>query len=296
MLSILLTLCLVISLSSFAVYGEPSETALETSETEVALSGEEDIREEAAQLKEAPDQEEAAELWESAGVQEEAAPAENEAETSKETVLSENEAGTSEEAVLSENEAETSEEAVLSENEAMIPEETVATGYETETQDEMITSEEEAVTEDTVGRGALEGVGHAVSDLGTSDIEKTTYSLRLDSDTSIYTYFKPVSGYTGSFSAKVYKGDVKVSCKVKKQSDGRYRVIIPSIPAYNLSDSYTIKATTDNGTATYTVSPYTYANDLMTKYPEDPIVIKAMVSLYYYAQKAWTCKYGIGVN
>lgn len=145
-------------------------------------------------------------------------------------------------------------------------------------------------------RGALEGVGHAVSDLGTSDIEKTTYSLRLDSDTSIYTYFKPVSGYTGSFSAKVYKGDVKVSCKVKKQSDGRYRVIIPGIPAYNLSDSYTIKATTDNGTATYTMSPYTYANDLMTKYPEDPIVIKAMVSLYYYAQKAWTCKYGIGVN
>ena len=102
---------------------------------------------------------------------------------------------------------------------------------------------------------------YAIDRTYSSDIEKVSFSLLMDTDTSIYLYFKPVSGYTGGFTVDGYTAT--------KQSDGRYLVKIPNIGADKLGTTYTVVATTDAGSTTVKVSALSYVKGVLDAYTTD---------------------------
>ena len=114
-----------------------------------------------------------------------------------------------------------------------------------------------------------------------ADIEKITYTLALDSGTDIRVYFKPVSGYSGSFTVTV-DGN---TWEAEKKSDGRYLVTIQGISAHLLGTSYTIVATTDAGSATVKVSALSYVQGLLSAYT-DSRYQNAAASIYNYYMAA----------
>ena len=97
-----------------------------------------------------------------------------------------------------------------------------------------------------------------VLDLGKSDIEKITYSLSLNSGTSLNVFIKAKDNYKGSVKVTTKKGNTVMSYTAVKQADGRYKVTIPDISAHQLGDIYTITAETTNGTATCSLSALSY--------------------------------------
>ena len=92
-----------------------------------------------------------------------------------------------------------------------------------------------------------------------SKISKVSFSLHLDSDTSIYLYFTPVSGYKGSVSATV---DGKAA-SVRKLQDGRYKVVIPNIGAHMLGNKYAVVLKTGSSSTSVNVSALSYANSVI---------------------------------
>lgn len=82
-----------------------------------------------------------------------------------------------------------------------------------------------------------------VRETGESDLEKITYSLYLDAETSVYVYLKPNADYTGNLTVTVDGSEAEAEL----QKDGRYRVAIRDISAHRLGDTHTILATTDSG-------------------------------------------------
>ncbi len=94
--------------------------------------------------------------------------------------------------------------------------------------------------------------------LGKSDIEKITYSLSLNTDTTVNVFIKPRSSYSGSIKVTTQKGKTATSYTAVKQSDGRYKVTIPNISAHQLGDKYTITAVTSSGTASCSLSALSY--------------------------------------
>ena len=97
-----------------------------------------------------------------------------------------------------------------------------------------------------------------VLDLGKSDIEKITYSLSLNSGTSLNVFIKAKDNYTGSVKVTTKKGNAATSYTAVKQADGRYKVTIPNISAHQLGDMYTVTAETTNGTETCSLSALSY--------------------------------------
>ena len=95
-------------------------------------------------------------------------------------------------------------------------------------------------------------------DLGKSDIDKITYSLSLNSGTSLNVFIKAKDNYNGSVKVTVKKGNTVMSYTAVKQADGRYKVTIPNISAHQLGDTYTITASTTNGTAKCSLSALSY--------------------------------------
>ncbi|MBP5254677.1 MAG: choice-of-anchor J domain-containing protein, partial [Lachnospiraceae bacterium] len=82
------------------------------------------------------------------------------------------------------------------------------------------------------------------------DIADIKYTLSMDSETAIFVYFRPVSGYSGSIAVTIDGAAAAATL----QPDGRYLVKIPNISAHLLGTTHTIVATTDSGSATVTVS------------------------------------------
>ncbi|MBR6239258.1 MAG: S8 family serine peptidase [Clostridia bacterium] len=116
-----------------------------------------------------------------------------------------------------------------------------------------------------------------VRDNNSADIEKINYTLTFDTDTIVKVFFKPVSGYTGDMTFTVDGAEYTAEL----QSDGRYLVAIPDIAAHRLGRTYTIVATTDNGTATVKVSGLSYVNGLLAS-STDSVTQNAAASIYYY--------------
>ena len=116
-----------------------------------------------------------------------------------------------------------------------------------------------------------------------SDVEKITYKLSLDSGTDIIVYFRTVPGYNGSFSATVDG----TAAEAVYLSDGRYRVTIPGIIAHQLGNVYTVAAETDGGISTVQISALSYVNALLSAegYSDD-LYRNAMASIYYYYDAA----------
>ncbi len=123
-----------------------------------------------------------------------------------------------------------------------------------------------------------------VRENNSADIQKITYSVRLDSDTAILVYFKPTANYDGSFTVTL-DGETYTATK---QSDGRYLVEIPNIGAHLLGTTYTIVATTDNGTATVTVSALSYVRSILNSstYANDATAKNAACAIYAYCAAA----------
>ena len=121
-----------------------------------------------------------------------------------------------------------------------------------------------------------------VREIDSADIQKITYSVRLDSDTAILVYIKPVANYDGSFTVTL-DGETYTATK---QSDGRYLVEIPNIGAHLLGRTYTIVATTDAGSATVNVSVLSYVNSMLTAYAGNANAENAACAIYHYGAAA----------
>ncbi len=115
--------------------------------------------------------------------------------------------------------------------------------------------------------------------LGKSDIEKITYSLSLNADTTVNVFIKPRSSYSGSIKVTTQKGNAATSYTAVKQADGRYKVTIPNISAHHLGDTYTITVVTANGTASCKVSALSYVNAILNE--NSSTIAKNAVSAFY---------------
>ena len=119
-----------------------------------------------------------------------------------------------------------------------------------------------------------------VRDPGTSGLEKITYSLYLDAETSVYVYLKPAGGYDGI--VRVTENGQEV--KTELMSDGRYRADIFNISAHRLGDTHNLQVETDNGTAKVDVSALSYVDSLLNAaaYADDTHARNAMAAFYEY--------------
>jgi hypothetical protein len=135
----------------------------------------------------------------------------------------------------------------------------------------------------------VDAIKAAVADYGivrennSDDIEKITYSVRLDSETAILVYFKPVKNYNGRFTVTLDDE----SYTATKQGDGRYLVEIPNIGAHLLGRTYTIAVTTDAGSATVAVAALSYVKGMLAAYVGVTNAENAACAIYaYYAAAA----------
>lgn len=117
-----------------------------------------------------------------------------------------------------------------------------------------------------------------------SDIRKITYSLLLDSETSVYIYLEPEKGYCGEMTVRTDGA----SAKAVRLPDGRYRVAIPDISAHRLGETHGIEITTDHGTAFVAVSALSYVSGVLHSavYGDDLYAQNAVAALYKYYEAA----------
>lgn len=128
-------------------------------------------------------------------------------------------------------------------------------------------------------------------DLGKSDIEKITYSLSLNSGTSLNVFIKAKDNYTGSVKVIIKKGNAATSYTAVKQADGRYKVTIPNISAHQLGDTYTVTAVTTNGTAKCSISALSYVYAILSGSSYDKTAKDAVSSLYKYYDATMNYRY-----
>lgn len=123
-------------------------------------------------------------------------------------------------------------------------------------------------------------------EIGDAQLDQITFSLYLDSDTAIYLYLKGKAGYTGAVDARV-GGDSAASAV--KQKDGRYRVAITNIPAYQFAKTWKIGVTAGSETEVQ-VSVLSYIHAMLTTtlpaYRDNADARKAMTALYRYYEAA----------
>lgn len=129
-------------------------------------------------------------------------------------------------------------------------------------------------------KAELEQDGYAFSNIISDDsvIEKITYSLVLDSKTTIRVYIKPAANYDGEITVS---GDAS---EATKQSDGRYLVEFKDIGAHELGTPYTIYINGD--AATVTVSAMSYVRGMLDNAKATDAAKDAVCSIYYYWQAA----------
>ncbi|MBR3643714.1 MAG: hypothetical protein IKN57_09420 [Parasporobacterium sp.] len=113
-----------------------------------------------------------------------------------------------------------------------------------------------------------------------SRIKSVSYSLRLDSSTTIFVFLKPEEGYKGKVKAYLDGGTKNAAAL---QSDGRYRVRILDICAQDLGKDHNILVSAEKE-FTVNVSALSYIQTILNSdmYKSNRDMIWAMVSLYYY--------------
>lgn len=118
-----------------------------------------------------------------------------------------------------------------------------------------------------------------------SGVEQVTFSLYLDTDTSIYFYVKPASDFSGEVTAAIDGGSDNAA---EAMEDGRYRIAVPGIAAHLLGTDYTVNVSAGSD-FTITASAMAYVNSVLHSgaYAEDADALYAMTALYrYYAAAA----------
>lgn len=138
--------------------------------------------------------------------------------------------------------------------------------------------------------------------LGDPNITAVTYSLMLDSETSIRVYLKPAEDFTGDVTARwdcdhaYSEFEAKPEYALTALSDGRYLVQIDNISAHMLSDTYTVNVWTGENCNSTSPSAYTkvqvsalsyvYAILNSAKYADNTDVKNGVCALYAYSQAA----------
>ena len=114
------------------------------------------------------------------------------------------------------------------------------------------------------------------------DISSASYSLSLDSDTSIHLYIRPAAEYKGKFSATVNGKEAEAV----PGSDGRYRITISGIPAHMLGDTYKVIIETDSGKMALDVSAMSYVYSCLSRSSAEDAEKKAVAAFYSYYNSA----------
>ena len=118
-----------------------------------------------------------------------------------------------------------------------------------------------------------------VKALGSAKVEKATYKLHLDSETTVDVYLTPKEGTALTASAK-YNGKTYAAVK---QGDGRYLVRIPGISAHQLGDMITVEGSA-GGAFKVIVSALSYARSVLNSAGSNKAAKDGMSALYrYYA-------------
>lgn len=131
-----------------------------------------------------------------------------------------------------------------------------------------------------------------VTNYASPDIEKISYSLYPDSDTSIKIFIKLVSGYTGPVTAKINGEEAQAVL----QADGRYLVVIPNLAAHRLGQTYDVVIETESGVNALSVSAMSYVNAVLNAdvYQDNAVAKDAVSAIgkYYEAAMAYKAKEG----
>ena len=117
------------------------------------------------------------------------------------------------------------------------------------------------------------------------NISRLTFALVLDSATEIRLLFKTQNTYTGSLSATVDGASFAVT-----EVDSKKAVQIVNIPAHQLSKSYAIVISTDNGQLTINVSALSYVKVLIAS--SQATMQNAACAIYCYSAAADAYKAG----
>ena len=116
-----------------------------------------------------------------------------------------------------------------------------------------------------------------VKTLGSSNVEKATYKLHLDSETTVDVYLTPKSGTTLTASA-TFNGKTYTAVK---QADGRYLVRIPNISAHQLGDMITVSGTAGSA-FTVQVSALSYTRSILNNASSNKAAKDGLSALYAY--------------
>lgn len=112
-------------------------------------------------------------------------------------------------------------------------------------------------------------------------IDKVTFSLSLDSETSINLYFTPTSAYKGGASATVNGKKATVT----RTSDGRFKVVIPDLAAHKLGITANVRLTTGGAVTTVKVSGFSYIRNVIRD-SKNTLEKNTVMALYNYYEKA----------
>ena len=117
-----------------------------------------------------------------------------------------------------------------------------------------------------------------VIEKGENELASISYSLGLDSSTTLYIYANTPSDYTGSITA--YCGDVELaSQKVGKSC----RFAIPDIKASHLADMYDVIIESDNERASVSLAALSYVGSVIDAQLGDKANDAVSAFYYYYA-------------
>ena len=124
---------------------------------------------------------------------------------------------------------------------------------------------------------AVSGMAFDKSGIAGSDVEKATYRLHLDSETTLDVFLTPKSGTELTASA-VFNGTVYTA---ERQSDGRYLVRIPNIPAHRLGEMITVTGTAGSA-FTVKVAALSYVRSVLNSSSSNGAAKNALSALYAY--------------
>ena len=125
---------------------------------------------------------------------------------------------------------------------------------------------------------------NVVRDPGNSGIEKVSFSLYLDSNTSLYFYLTPEKDFSGDVTAELVEpADGKMKIRVEQIGE-RYRVAVPDISAHLLGTTCKVNVSA-GGDFMLEASALSYVNLLMNSDTyKNEFAPKAMTAMYrYYA-------------
>ena len=115
---------------------------------------------------------------------------------------------------------------------------------------------------------------------------QATYSLNLESDISIYVYFKVQSGSNRPFGGYTNTGE---ELEIKQTGEDTYRIKISGIKASSLGEKITFDVYTEDGSSVFSgsISPYHYIYRVLEDYGDEPgkeDLCNAVCALYYYGE------------